>query len=159
MSLRSLLYIILLISLLTITTLLNAIGSIGLLQFQFILAVIIYINYRSYLTLLLLTLMFLLVDATLQVNIAFSFLCFAVAGLAVSLANQVYPLLRQRPFWLARLVWVGLSVVGYKLLITAGGLGVGILIAVVVNWLVLLLITSLIEPALAHSRTLEITIE
>lgn len=150
---------IVLFSFMAVSTLLVSVGELSMLSFHLIFAIIVYLNYRSYGAIVFLMFILMFVDATLQLNIAYSFLSWTAAGLAVSLINKVLPLLRQQPFISARIVWIIIAVVAFRLFQNDFSLSINIIPVVIINILVMLALTYMLEPFIGERRIADITID
>lgn len=159
MTTRSIIYMLVLFVFVVVTTLLVSIGELSMLSFHLIFAIIFYLNYRSYGAIIFLLFILMFVDVTLQLNIAYSFLSWTLAGLAVSLINKVLPLLRQQPFTSARIVWLIIAVVVFRLFQNDFSLSVNIIPAVILNMLIMLALTYMLEPFIGERRSADITID
>ncbi len=117
--------------------------------FPFIFALIVYIKFRSVYGIVFIFVMLFFVDAFLGVNPSFSVISLSVSGLGLAILARFVTILKKKyPFVILRALWLGAAIVIYNAI--SGNLQVLLrgqfLIIMVINMVVLLIFTYLIEP-------------
>lgn len=89
---------------------------VRILQFQLISAIMLALAYPKGMVYLLAAAVLLFSDMAQGQQLGLSLLVFTAGGLLVSLVSRLLPLLKQRPFWLARNFWLVSSILSISLL-------------------------------------------
>ncbi len=89
---------------------------VRVIQFQLVSAVMLALAYPKGLVYLLVVAVLLFSDMAQGQQLGLSVLVFCLGGLLVSLASNILPLLKQRPFWLARNFWLTTALIFVSLL-------------------------------------------
>jgi hypothetical protein len=162
MELRDWIFIIFLLVLWLFLNLLGNLTLFDLIYAQFIFAIVIYLVYRSNSALFLGLVILFFADASLGINLAFSILSFTVVGFLLSILNRIYPLFKQQPFVQARVLWLFGCIIVYTLLkssLEIGDVMGGLFGSILINTLLLLILTFLIEPFFGRRTGKDIVIE
>lgn len=153
MDIRDWLFVILLTILWLAFNLLGNLAFFDLIYLQFIFAAVMYLFYRTNLSLGVALIILFVSDASLGINLSFSILSFTVVGFLLSILGRIYPLFKQQPFIQGRVFWVTGCVILYTIMkanFQVVEIVEELVAAILINNLILITVTYMIEPFLAR---------